>query len=145
MFVSSAANAKTAIAHAITTKAKIATDRVRRGGLIDVVVTWVKTPFQTAASDSSASSMTDAAMTVHALHRVAGGRRPSHDVGHEVPVPAEAVLLEDRRVVGLDEVRLVEVLEREALGMVVSVVRLGEVLADEGVGQVAVDALRVRV
>ena len=66
------------------------------------------------------------------------------DVVHEVAVTAQAVLLEDRGVPRLDQDRLVEVLEREPLRVVVAVQRLGEVLADEVVRQVAVDAARRR-
>ena len=70
------------------------------------------------------------------------GRAASHDVVHEVPVAAQAVLLQDRGVPRRDHDRLVEVHEGEALRVAVAVVGLGDVLGDELVRQMAVDAPR---
>src|SRR5262245_12806472 len=70
------------------------------------------------------------------------GRAPADDVVDEVLVAAQARRLEDRGIPRLDLDRLVEVLEGEALRVVVPVARLRQVLGHERVREVAVDALR---
>src|SRR5262249_7117219 len=89
---------------------------------------------------SWARAVSDVAMAVDARRRVRGRCAPAHDVVNEILVAAEAVLLEDRGIAPLDQDRLVEVLKGEAFRMVVPVVRLRDVLAQEVVWKVAVHA-----
>src|SRR5262245_7941774 len=51
---------------------------------------------------STAGAVAGAAVAMHALHRVLGGRAAFQDVVHEVPVAVQAVLLQDPRVLRLD-------------------------------------------
>jgi len=72
------------------------------------------------------------------LHR----RTARDDVVHEVTVAAQTVFLRDDQVLGLDQDGLVEVLQREALGMPESMICFGEILREKRVRQVAVDTRR---
>src|SRR4051794_7608923 len=89
----------------------------------------------------SPRSVTNTAVAVDAAYRAFLDRpRLSDQVVHELAVAAQAVLLQDLRVVWRDLDRVVEVHQRERLAVAVAVVGLGDVLADERVRQVALDA-----
>jgi hypothetical protein len=84
--------------------------------------------------------MPNAAMAVNAADGVFSGGAAADDVVDEIAVTPQAVFLEIRGVAGRDHDRLVEVHEREASGMTIAVVRLGQVLAGELMRQVTVNA-----
>ena len=63
---------------------------------------------------------------MHARHRVLVGRRTGDEVVHHALVARHAVGLQDATPEGLDVDRLVEVLEREAVGVPHAVLGLGE-------------------
>jgi hypothetical protein len=84
----------------------------------------------------------DAAMTLHALHRIRIGCAAGRQIVHELAVTPQTILLENSRVSRGDLDRLVEVLEREGLGVPPAVVRLGDHLGDQVVRQMALDARR---
>src|SRR5262245_40951949 len=92
------------------------------------------------SSLSGSSAMADAAMAVNAPDRVFAGGAAPDDVVNEIAVTPQTVRLQIRGVAGRNHNRLVEVHEREAPGMTIAVVRLGQVLASELVRQVTVDA-----
>src|SRR5262249_61004914 len=79
-------------------------------------------------------------MAMHAAHLAGRARGAGDLLMHEVTVAVHAVLLEDPARLGADHDRLVKVLQPERLRMGVAVFRLGEVLAEEAVRQVAADA-----
>src|ERR1043166_1892826 len=62
------------------------------------------------------------------------------DFANVLAVPVEAVGVEHGGVVGLDANWLVKILKGESLGMMVAVLSLGHVLADEVVRHVAIIA-----
>ena len=83
-----------------------------------------------------------AGVTMHALHRIARRRaRSAHQLVHKLPVTADAVGLHDVLIARGDLDRLMKILQRERLAVPVSMIGLGQVLGDEFVRQVAVDAL----
>src|SRR5262245_12588280 len=81
-------------------------------------------------------------MAVYAGELALRSSARADEVVHELAVAREAARLEDRGVPRRDPDRLGEVLERERLGVVPAVARLGEILADEVVREVSVDAGR---
>src|SRR5688572_27771491 len=89
---------------------------------------------------SGTRAVPGAAMTVHASHRILARGAAPDDVMDEVRVAAHAVLLQRPRVARGDHDGLVKVHEREALGVPIAVVGLRDVLRDEIVRQVAIDA-----
>src|SRR3569832_496353 len=93
-------------------------------------------------ANAGARAVADRRVAVHAdRSAVFGARRRDQLVDHAV-MAVQAALLQNAGVLLLDHDRLVEVLQREALRMVVAVLGLGDVLADVIVRQVAVDAGR---
>src|SRR6185436_15788039 len=84
--------------------------------------------------------MTDAGVAMDALDGVAVGARAGHELVHHRLVTAQTVVLQDGAVSRLDADRLLEVLQREALRVVPAVARLGEVLGEEAMREMAVDA-----
>src|SRR5450759_3525239 len=93
------------------------------------------------AAKSARGSVPDGIVAMHATDGVGVGGAARDDVVTQPPVAAQAGLLQDLRVVRLDHHGLVEVLEREALRVVVAVDSLGDELGQQRVGQVAVRAL----
>ena len=79
-------------------------------------------------------------MAVHAANGIRLGHVPMKHLVDHVLVTLDAVLLENPTVLLLDHNRFVEVLQREALGVMVSIVCLGNILADEVVRKMTVDA-----
>ena len=61
-----------------------------------------------------------------------------HDLVNEISVATEAGLLQHPRITGLYHDRFVKVLEREALGVMVTVHRFGDELLERRVRQVTV-------
>ena len=80
--------------------------------------------------------MPDAAMAVGTIDMLAVVRQ----IRDERRVAADAVMFDDRQTAIFDANRLVKILERESLRVPVAVVRLRDVLGDELVRKVAVDA-----
>ena len=79
-------------------------------------------------------------VAMDAADRVQIGHIPPEQLVHHVGMALDAVVLEDPAVLALDENRLMEILQRESLGVVVAVLRLGHVLGEKGVGQMAIHA-----
>src|SRR5262245_41086320 len=86
------------------------------------------------------AAVAGAAMTVHTLDRVFSSGAASPNVVHEIRVAPQTILLQRLGVPRRDHDGLMEVHEREALGMPVAVVGLGQVLRDELMRQMTVDA-----
>src|SRR5688500_18118532 len=104
--------------------------------------TSVLGPRSLGASALISCAVPDVTVAVDALHAVARWRaRAAHHRVHEVAVAVDAVRLQDVGVAIADADRLVEILKRERLAVPKAVVRLGQILADEIVREVAVDAL----
>src|ERR1017187_4484839 len=85
----------------------------------------------------NSAAVPDRAVAVHARDSVGVGGTARHDVVHEAAMAAETRLLQNARIVRLDHDGLVEVLKREALGMVVAVHGLGHQLGHQRMRQVA--------
>jgi hypothetical protein len=64
----------------------------------------------------------------------------SGDLMRDVAMTAQAIFLQNRAPFGLYDDRLDEVLRRELLAVAPAVLGFGDILGDEGFGQVAVDA-----
>src|SRR5262245_36186107 len=86
--------------------------------------------------------MTDACVAMDARDGVAVGARAGHELVHHRLVAAQTVVLQDLAVARLDADRLLEVLQREALRVMPAIARLGGVLGEHGVWEMAVDARR---
>lgn len=67
------------------------------------------------------------------------------DAAHQIMMTVDTVVLQNRGVARSDSNWLVKVLKGETLGMPEAVLRLGEVLAHQVVGRVAIVARRHRV
>ena len=92
------------------------------------------------AAKSARGSVPDGIVAVHAADGIGIGGAARDDVVDHAGVATQAGVLQDLRVVRLDHHGLVEVLEREALRVVVAVDSLGDELGQQRVGQVAVRA-----
>jgi hypothetical protein len=77
---------------------------------------------------------------VDAAHLAGTNRGARGLLVHQRAVTGQAGFLEDAAALLLDHDRLMKILESESLRMVIAVFRLGDVLADEAVGEVAIDA-----
>lgn len=92
------------------------------------------------AAQAGKLTMADCRMTVDARYRVVVGARARHQRVNHGLVAAQAVLLQDGAVSGLDCNGLGEVLKGEALRVMVAIARLGNELGQDSARQVAVDA-----
>ena len=81
-------------------------------------------------------------MAVDTTDRAGIGGRTGHLLMYEIAVARQAVILKDLAVLRLDHDRLMKILKGEALRVVITVFRLGDVLADEVVREMAVHAFR---
>lgn len=79
-------------------------------------------------------------MASHAVDRVVLNTAVARDLAHESAVAAQAIILDDRRRARVQLDRLVEILKREAPGVAIAVLHLGEVLAEKVLRHVAVVA-----
>ena len=75
--------------------------------------------------------MASGSVAVHATDGVRIGRAAFHQVVHEVAMALDTALLKDPAVLLGDLDRFVEILQREGRRVTVTVLRLGQVLANE--------------
>src|SRR5262245_1494038 len=92
------------------------------------------------SSESRGRAVPHRAVAMHALDLAGTIDCARNLLVHEPGMAGHAVVLENPAALRLDHDRLVEVLQRERHRMVVAVLRLGVVLANEIVRQMAVDA-----
>ena len=85
--------------------------------------------------------MTYVDVTVHAANVFFGPVDTDDEFVDEVRMTGEAVFLQDAGVRALDHDGLMKVLQREALGVMPAVLGFGEILPEETVREVAIDAI----
>ena len=84
--------------------------------------------------------MTHRDVAMHAANLLRWPVHADNEFVHDVFMTGETVVLENPRVRPLDHDRLVEVLQRESLGVVPAVIGFRDVFAEKVVRQMTVDA-----
>src|SRR4051812_8744761 len=89
---------------------------------------------------SARCTMADAGMAAHAAIRLVGKLAVLSKMIDDIVMTVDAIPQEDAGVLRLDADRVGKILKRERLRVEEAVLGLGDVLADEVVGEMAVDA-----